>query len=120
MHPEAAHLPSPQNARKIAPPPEKWIGDKVARLAATLAYGAIWQDGKPTREVTRRGIEQIAEIVPFMLCFPDFHAVARREGSAELRRHCESNLIELDEAWIDQLIEATLGIVSKIVKKTSN
>jgi hypothetical protein len=110
---------TPADARQPAPP-EKWIGDKVARLAATLAYGAIWQDGKPTREVTRRGIEQIAEIVPFMLCFPDFHAVARREGKAELRRHCENNLIELEETWIDQLIEATLGVVSKIVKKTSN
>jgi hypothetical protein len=118
-HLELASLPA-SHERETASSPEQWLGAKVASLAAVLAYAAFWQSGKPTREVIDRGSELIAELVPWMLCFPDFHAVARREGKAELCRAFATRLLTIDEDGVEQIIETALAMISKIVRKASN
>jgi hypothetical protein len=39
--------------------------------------------------------------------------VARREGKAELCRQFEPSLLTVNEAAVEELIETTLGIISK-------
>jgi hypothetical protein len=118
---ETAPLPPASTAKDSYEGYERHIGATIAALAAALAL-AVWQyqDGKPTRATTRRGGELMAELVQFKMALPEFDAIARREGKAEFRKHCESNLMELDGGWLDQLVEETLALLSNFLKAKTN
>jgi hypothetical protein len=124
MQLETAVLPAAaQEQRELAPPPEIWIGERVAALAAVLGLAVLeyQEDAKPTRrEIKARGAELLAEVVRLALYWRDFHAVARREGKAALRRAYETALLTIDDAWLDQLVEEALKMASAVVRKVTN
>jgi hypothetical protein len=121
---EPAFLPSSDHRRRE---PElsfdKWIGEKVADLAALLGLAVLehQENGEPPRrEVKARGAELLSKVVKLALYDKGFHEAAAREGKGELRRRAATSLIEIDDAWLDYLVDEALKMVSGVVRKVTN
>jgi hypothetical protein len=118
---EPAFLPQPQGSSDdMTESAEQHIGMRVASLAALFGAVVLLQNGNPTPEAKRRGAELLSELVKLALTWPQFHQIARAEGRAALHKYCATNLAELDEAWLDQLIEEALTAISTVARKVSN
>jgi hypothetical protein len=117
---EAAFLPQPRKSDDTVESFEHYLGRKVTALAAVLGWVVIECHGKPTREATVRGAELLAELVTLAIDEPRFHAVARIEGKAELHRQCRMNMVDLDEDWLDELVDEVLAMVTAVAKKVTN
>jgi hypothetical protein len=49
----------------------------------------------------------------------DFGRMARKYGLAVLHEHCRINLIELDDAYLAELIDVALGLMTVISKRAN-
>jgi hypothetical protein len=113
-------LPSP---RRSSDDPalaiEDYIGRQVAALVKVLTEAmAEWcQNGKLANETKYRFAELIAELVMIRLYWPDFDQVAKTHGLKALREYCATNLLELDDSWLTNRIEITLGVMTTISRK---
>jgi hypothetical protein len=120
MDSAVAFLPSPdQRRREPEPSSGKWIGEKVADLAALLGL-AVLEGGQPRGELKAKGTELLAEVVRLALYWRGFHEAAEREGKAELRRRAATSLIEIDESWLDLMVEEALEMAGAVARKVGN
>jgi hypothetical protein len=123
MHPavEPAHLPSPQKKPTYELTFEEGVGSLIATLVGVLERGMReCQNGRLTPATKYRAADLIALLVPLRRHESDFDRMARKYGLAVLREHCKVNLIELDDAYLAELIDVALGLMSVISKQAAN
>jgi hypothetical protein len=119
---DPAFLPAPdQRRRELELTVEQGIGSLIATLVGVLERGMReCRNGGLTSATKHRAADLIALLVPLRRHGSDFDQLARKYGLAVLREHCKVNLIELDDAYLAELIDITLGLMTVISKQAAN
>jgi hypothetical protein len=118
---EPAFLPSPQEKPTYELSFEEGVGSMIATLVGVLERGMReCQNGRLTPATKHRAADLITLLVPLRRHEPDFDRMARKYGLAVLHEHCRINLIELDDAYLAELIDVALGLMTAISRNASN
>jgi len=122
LTPDVSTLSPARSADKSAPSLERRVGELVAAVAVTIAEGLRekFQRGSLSASTKMTGGDLIAELYRFrqaMVGYWPFDAIAREHGRAVL---LEASGSDITPASVDELVNAVMNILQKVVRATVN